>query len=61
MLVSIKWHAVLYALSDATAARLMPRCRRRNTIRNSPLRLIMSFLPMEDEKIFAITLKVEKE
>jgi hypothetical protein len=61
MLVSIKRQAALYALSDATAARLRPKCRRRNTIRNNPLRLMMSFLPMEDERIFAIKLKVEKE
>jgi hypothetical protein len=30
-------------------------------MRNNPLMLIMSFLPMEDEKIFAIKLRVEKE
>jgi hypothetical protein len=51
----------LYALSDTTAAKLRLKCRSRNTIRNNPLRLIMSFLPMEDEKMFDITLRVEKE
>ena len=37
---------------------LMVRCSRRKMMRNSPLILIISFLPMEDVKMFAISISV---
>ena len=38
-----------------TEKRLMLMCKRRKIIRNSPLTLIMSFLPIEDVKMLAIS------
>ena len=42
-------------IESITENRLMVMCRRRKIMRNSPLMLIMSFLPIEDVKMFAIS------
>jgi hypothetical protein len=54
MLVSINRQAVLYASCENSAVRLIDTCNNRKTTRNKPLRLIISFFPIEEQKMLLI-------
>lgn len=46
----IKAQAWLYRVSENSAVKLMAACSARKTSKNKPLRLIITFLPIDEER-----------